>query len=304
MQKIIIDTDAGDDVDDVLAIAFALLHDAVKVEAMTTVGWRSIERARLVRKLLHAAGQDNVPVAAGFALPMTPQTPEQFAGYSRPGKLSHTDVVGEDEQAAFEPVGTTAVDLLIRTIEASPGEISIVCIGQLSNVAAALCARPEIAGRIQQIAIMGGELEIVRREHNIACDAIAAELVLRAGVPVFLGTWSVTRQFVLDEADCNRIKAHGSALTDLLGRCIDRWWPTKGGKVGPVMYDLSPIIWTFDRSPFEVKPMRLRVETAGELTQGMTMPQPGASADDANALVTTGIDAERVREMYLSTLLA
>ncbi len=293
MEPIIIDTDAGEDVDDVLAIALAARWAEVYLRAVTTVGWRADAKARLVRKLLVVAGRSDIPVAAGSPRPMTP------------GPLWHgiqdaqCDLVTPDEFERFAPADEGALDLLTRLIEAQPGKITVVCIGHLTNIAALLTSRPEIAPKIKRLAIMGGETAIVRRENNIAKDVIAADLVFRSGVPIFLGTWSVTRQFVIDPAGCGRIRDHGGDLTDFLHQCIDRWWPHKGGKIGPVMYDAAPIVWTARPDLFTTSPRKIRVETTGELTRGMTLIQNG----EPNALVTEAMDAAAIEKLFYDVVL-
>ncbi|MDQ3815084.1 MAG: nucleoside hydrolase, partial [Armatimonadota bacterium] len=88
-QPILIDTDAGDDVDDVLAIAFALLRPELDVKAITTVSPRSARRADLVKKLLHTVGRDDIPVAAGMELPLRPLTPDEREHLTRPYVTNH-----------------------------------------------------------------------------------------------------------------------------------------------------------------------------------------------------------------------
>lgn len=299
MPRILIDTDAGDDVDDVLAIAFAALRQELQIVAVTTVGWRPHDRAGLVRKVLAACGKPDVPVAVGYELPLTPQSDEERARYTSAAKTNHVDVVSDAERDALAPVNEEAVDLLIRQINAAPGELTIVAIGQLTNIAAALRRAPDLAQKVSAIALMGGEVELLRREHNVHTDVIAADEVFRSGARLFVGTWNVTRRFMLDANDCQRIAAHGSPLAALLTRCIEKWHPHQSWKPGPVMYDLAPVLWAMDPRHIETKPMRLAVELAGTYTRGLTMPIPG----DPNAEVSVSLDPAAIRELYLQTLL-
>ncbi|MEX0776875.1 MAG: nucleoside hydrolase [Phycisphaeraceae bacterium] len=295
---ILIDTDAGDDVDDVLAIAFAARWGRVDLRGVTTVGWQPEDRARLVRKVLDAAGAANVPVAAGSARPLSPQTAEVFARYSGPGKLNHCDVVTPEERQRYAPVAEHAVDMIIRMVRGMPGQLTLVCIGQLTNIAAALKKRSDLAGQIKAIALMGGETELLRAEHNIVQDVAAAHDVLASGVPIFMGTWSVTRRFVLMPDDVQRLRAHDSELTRLLCLCIDKWAPHQSWKPGPVMYDLAPILWVGQPALIATKPKCVRVEAAGTYTRGLTMPVSG----DPNALVSTDLDLPAISDLYHRTL--
>lgn len=307
-QKLIIDTDPGDDVDDVLALAFALLRPELDVRAITTVTPFSDRRVHIVRKLLRTLRGDDhgVSVAAGMRMPLRRVETDEAARMTDNGGyvLNHYPWVTPEEEAREAPVDEDAAGLIIRTVNAHDGEAAVVCIGPTTNLAVALRREPEIAGRIRWIAIMGGEVHLNRAEHNVAWDPHAAEIVLTAGIPLFLGTWDVTRRFVLTPEDCDLLRRRGTPLTDALSRCIDLWSPHKGGKPGPVMYDLAPILWSLDRGTagyYETRPMRVHVETRGEWTRGMTVVR---HQGPANAEVTVDMRADLVRGLYLETVLA
>ncbi len=291
--KLIIDTDAGDDVDDVLAIAFAALRPEIDLLGVTTVTLDARRRAALVRQVLDAAGRGDVPVAAGMQLPLKPITAEQRQKLADERRMNHCPV---------EPLATCgdALDLMIRLIEAHPGEVSLVGIGPLTNIASLMCRRPDLLPAIKAIAVMGGEVDILRVEHNIASDDIAAAHVLGGSFagPVFLGTWSVTRQVVLTHDHCSTITARGTPLCRLLADCIAKWHPHQSWKPGPVMYDLAPIVWAFDPSHFVTKPMHLAVETRGEATRGMTVPRHG----EPHVHVSQSLDAPALHRMLMDTL--
>lgn len=294
MTRIIVDTDIGDDVDDVLALAFALSCPQLDVRAITTVTPGSTKRAGIVRHLLKTTGCEHIPVAAGIELPMRALTTEEQDWMTSESKLNYYGAVPESEHDV-DQVDENAASLIIRTVEQHAGDIGIVAIGPLSNVALALRHRPSIASKISWIAVMGGEIHIHRRENNIAWDPEAAEVVLTAGIPLFLGTWSVTRQFVLSPEDCDRIANNGTTLGAFLGDCIRHWWPYKGDKAGPVMYDLAPLVWSFDRSCFETNLLCIRAEVAGTRTRGMTL----ISAETPNANVTISMDEAKVRQLFM-----
>jgi inosine-uridine nucleoside N-ribohydrolase len=84
-----------------------------------------------------------------------------------------------------------------------------------------------------------------------------------------------------------------------MGRAIDLWHPAHSWKPGPVMYDVFPIVCSFDRSYYTMAPMPVRVETRGEFTRGMTV----VSGDAPNVEVTTGIRSPELRDLYLKTVL-
>lgn len=298
MQKIIIDTDPGQDIDDLLAILFALKRPELDIKAITTVTYPSDKRARLVKRLLRYLDRTDIPVAAGMQFPLRKFTDDEARRqYDLSITLNHY-VFAEPEDDRDAPEGEDAVDLIIRTVEAHPGEIALACIAPLTNIACALRRKPSIAEKIQYIAMMGGETALNRTEHNVAFDYIAADIVLSSGIPLFMGTWDVTRRFVLSKDDCELFNTSSVPLYQALGQAIKHWHPAQSWKPGPVMYDIFPIIWSFDRSYYTVKQMSVQVETKGEFTRGMTV----ARGDGKPIEVTTDVRAAELRELYLKTV--
>ena len=299
MQKILIDTDPGQDIDDLLAIIFALKRPELDVKAITTATQPSAKRARLVKRLLRYVDRTDIPVAAGMELPLRVLSAEEIKFQNDPAMSMNHYSFAEPEDPSDEPVAMDAVDLIIETVEAYPGEIVLACIAPLTNIACALRKRPDIAGKIKYIAMMGGELNLNRVEHNVAFDYIASDIVLDSGIKIYMGTWDVTRRFVLTMEECRRFHEHHAPVIKALGRAIDIWHPAQGWKPGPVMYDIFPMIWAFDQSYYTVKQMFVQVETKGEFTRGMTI-QGGSNP---NIEVTTDIKADAVKELYLKTVL-
>jgi purine nucleosidase/pyrimidine-specific ribonucleoside hydrolase len=294
-QKILIDTDAGDDVDDMLAIAFALLRPELDIKAITTVSPGSARRAQLVRRLLHTVQCDDIPVAAGMELPLRALSTEEIQQMTqREYVLNHAP----EDNTEFDD--TDAISLLIRTVEQHPGEITVVTIGPLTNIACALQRKPEIAAKIRSIAMMGGEVHLPQKEHNLTWDYQASSIVFNSGIPLFMGTWSITRRFTLLPAECEQIKQRDTSLCRLLAECIDSWWPHKGGKPGPVMYDIAPLIWSYDPTCYPTEAMSIGIETRGEFTTGMTVRRDGPT----NVEVSVDILAEEIKALYLETILS
>ena len=298
MQKILIDTDPGQDIDDLLAILFALLRPELDVKAITTVTWPSDGRARLVKRLLRYMGRTNIPVSPGMEAPLYAMSDDEILRQRDLRIAMNHAAFAEPEDPADAPDALNAVDLIIRTVEANPGEVALACLAPLTNIACALQRKPEIAKKIPYIAMMGGETTLNRTEHNVASDYIAADIVLTSGIPLYMGTWDVTRRFVLSQADCDLFRKSGSPLHQAIGKAIDLWQLLQSWKPGPVMYDIFPIIFSFDRSLYTSEPMSVKVETKGEVTCGMTVV--GGNYPKTN--VTTDINATAVRELYLETV--
>jgi len=297
--RILIDTDPGQDIDDLLAIWFALLRPELDVLAITTVTWPSDKRARLIKRLLRYLRRTEIPVAAGMQYPLRTMGAHESAVKQDHATLVNHYGFAKPEDSQDDPNnGSDAVDLIIRTIEAHAGDVTLCCIAPLTNIATALCRQPGIRGKIKQILLMGGETVLNRREHNIAYDYNASQIVLTSGVPIFMGTWDVTRRFVLSKEDCSTIGNHGE-LGAAMSQAIADWHPVQNWKPGPVMYDIFPIIHAYDQSYYTIDQKPVQVETNAGPSRGMTV----VGGDGPKIGVTTDMRADAVRELYLKTIL-
>jgi purine nucleosidase/pyrimidine-specific ribonucleoside hydrolase len=295
MRRVIIDTDPGQDIDDLLALHFALLRPELEVLAITTVTWPSPDRARLVRRLLRHLGREDIPVGAGMELPLRRLSEQELeAQRDRSRAMNHACFA--DPPDPRDAVHEDAVALLIRMLESAAGPVALCCIAPLTNIACLLGRRPDLAERIDGIHLMGGEVGLERCEHNIAFDPVASDIVLSSGIPIRMGTWDVTRRFVLGAEEVGRFAASARPLHQALARAIAAWHPAQAWKPGPVMYDLFPIVSAFDPSHYELAEMAVRVATSGELA-GRTIAGVGE-----RMLVTTGIRTEGLRRLYLETV--
>jgi inosine-uridine nucleoside N-ribohydrolase len=294
--KIILDTDIGSDIDDVYALAFALRHPELELLAVTTVHAYPEERARLVEHLLTTAGRAEIPVRAGWTLPLTSLDADGRRAYLE-RKPNHTQPAA-GVTTAYRP--GEAARLILDTADRHAGDIALVTIGSLTNVAAALAADPGLAQKVRCIAMMAGELNRNHLEYNVRLDPEAADMVLRSGATIFVATWEVSRKLVLLPEHVDLLRRHADPLCAEIVRCTDLWWPHRGVKPGPVLYDISPLLWLLDRSWFETRPMALRVEKGNPLLRGLTYEDPqGASP----VHVSTGFrEPEKARELLLRLL--
>ena len=297
-QKILIDTDPGQDIDDLLAIWFALLRPELQIVGITTVVWPTGRRARLVKRLLRYLDRLDIPVGVGADDPRRSFTPEEQTKWRNFAAAMNHACFAEPPDPLDNPANLMAVDLILRTIREHPGEVILACIAPPTNIAAALTADPGIIPLVKSISLMGGEIALDRSEHNIAFDHDSSRVVLESGIPITMGTWSVTRQLVLDDADCARIRERGTPLCIAMAEAIKAWHPVQSWKPGPVMYDLFPIVHSYDSAFYGTEEMRVRVETEGE-NKGKTL-----LSDDGRLInVTTAIEAEALHRIYMETIL-
>jgi len=276
--KIIIDTDYGDDIDDAIAVSFAAKWPEVEVLAVTTCHVCVRERALMAAKQLRLLGAGHIPCAAGLPRPLAPadaDTERRFAerqpatfGFVEEGDSAHVSA-------------TEAVDLIHRLLQAHPGQVTLVAIGPLTNVAALFQRHPDTVDLVKAVAMMGGDFPGQRKEYNIACDPEAAAKVFAQPVAKFLGTWDVTRRVVMGQAEINALRASPLPACQGLVRQIDLWWPRKGAKTGPVVYDIAPILWTVDPSFFTCRAHRLDVVVQGA-DRGRTVESPQGHVMDVS----------------------
>ncbi len=227
---ILIDTDIGDDIDDALAIAFALRSPEVDVVGITTVFQRAALRARLARHLCAAYGRSDVPVVGGLDRPLL--------GIVRPDWSPNQASVLEGDGPAAPPGGAErarAVDFIIAQGLRREGLV-LVPIGAMTNVAVALAAEPALAGRVRVVA-MGGAWDRDSAEWNIACDPEAAAAVLASGVAVDFVGLDVTMGCRMRAPDMAALSAAPASAPDATLLAFLRAWQGASGG-----HDRAPIL--------------------------------------------------------------
>jgi inosine-uridine nucleoside N-ribohydrolase len=286
-QLAILDTDIGDDIDDAFALALALRSPELKILGITTAFGDTELRARLVDRYLHAVGRDDIAVAAGVPTP-------------------HSNVFTQAEYAQRWPVGIHAdgVEFLLNQIRAHPGEITLIAIGPLVNVEAAIKKNPETFRKLKRVVLMGGSVyrgydgrEGENRppdaEWNINRDPAGAQALLASGVPVFMMPLDST-QVHLETKEREAIFAHGSPLTDQLTLLYHQW---KAGSDGhpdaPTLFDPVAVTYAIRPDLCPASPLRLEVDE-----KGFTRPVTGAP----NAQVCLKSDEKGFLDLLLERL--
>ena len=299
MRKIILDTDIGTDVDDALALSLAVKSPEIDLIAVTTVYGDVNLRARMARKLLRLAGREDVPVAMGVRQPLLRNRAVYWAGHEGQGLLG-------PEDAALPVDRRHAVDVIVETVLASKGEITLVPIGPLTNIATALTREPSVAEHVREIVLMGGvvraadSLRLPWVEHNIRCDPEAASIVLRCGAPITMVPLDVTTRVVVDRAGVERIEAVGTPFALAVADQVRRH-PRFRERGATYTHDPLAVAMVVDRSFCTVEAMQVDVETKGEFTAGATVARL-AGEGTGNAQVCVAVDAPRFQEFLVSRL--
>jgi len=224
LERIILDTDIGTDVDDVMAVALAAVSPELKVEGITTVYGDVDLRSRMVVKTLKLLGRDDIPVMAGSRNVLLRNREIWWLGHEGEGLLSK-----EDEKLKYD--SRHAVDFIIETVMDNPGEITLIGIGPFTNFAIALAREPRVADRVKNIIVMGGSarlgtngMELEYSDHNVSRDPESASLLFRSGAPITMCGYDVTRQVLVGEPEILRLEESGSPLNLAMARMMRIWF--------------------------------------------------------------------------------
>lgn len=309
--KVIIDADPG--VDDSMAILFALQSNAVEVMGITTVfGNVTIENATANALTLVDLAGASVPVARGAERPLVKPRREP------PTFVHGSDGLGEAglQNPAGEPVEQTGAELIVDLARQHPGEITLVPVGPLTNIALALAIEPKLPELIKEVVLMGGAARVEGNvspvaEANIFGDPHAADIVFTAPwrvVMVGLDVTTVVR--TRDDLLARLAKADpevGGFIWKIT-RFYKRFYESRGVTGGFYTHDPSAVAYVIDPTLFETRTARVRVAPDG-FAEGQTITTFGAPPDFWTAWasapdveVCVGVDDQRMLALYEETL--
>lgn len=173
MEKIILDTDLGTDIDDSFTIAYLLAQKKCDLLGITTVSGEAVKRAEMASAICINAGRGDVPIYPGADLPLVrPILQDRANQYPKIAEFVY--------RSDFIP--NTAVDFMRKSIRENPGEVTLLAIGPLTNVALLFCIDPEIPSLLKRLVIMGGcfnqkDPQNPLIEWNVRCDPHASRIV-------------------------------------------------------------------------------------------------------------------------------
>jgi purine nucleosidase len=307
MRRFIIDTDTASD--DAVAILMALQWPAVQVEAITIVsGNVPVEQGSInARYTVELCGADT-PVYHGAARPLL-REPHYALFFHGPDGMGGMNYPAPTRPPAPE----NAVTELIRRFGESPGEITLVTLGPLTNIALALNLEPRLAHWVKECYVMGGAACTVGNitpaaEYNIWCDPEAARIVCHSGMKILMVGWELCRGAAnLTDTDMDIALGFNTPLARFAIDCnqhaiqTNRTWLGDPGLALPdpvtMAVALEPAVCT-RRTPHYVD-----VACDTELTRGMTVvDQLGVTNKAPNLDVCWAIDASRWKETLYQTL--
>ncbi|MFI7448920.1 nucleoside hydrolase [Nonomuraea sp. NPDC049714] len=296
MTKVLIDCDPG--IDDAMALALAAGATGLDLVAITTVGGNvdlalTTANALALREFL---GLGDVPVTPGSA-----------------GALMHRTVRAGDVHGDTGLGGAVlpppllavaeghAVDCIIDTLRAAPGEITLVAIGPLTNLALAVRREPRVVEWARDLVIMGGSFTRGNHnpaaEFNILADPEAAAIVFAAGWTVKMLGLDVTLTAMVTTAELDRMRPLGR-LAELLVPAAQFYGEVTEHR-GPAIHDACAVAYVLDPSLVTMVPAVVNVETIGEFTRGMTVVDFQLRERRPNALVATALNVSRFWDVVL-----
>jgi purine nucleosidase len=243
-RPVLLDTDIGTDVDDILALVLLARAPELQLIGVTTVYGDTTLRARMVRQVLDQMQLPDIPIGIGATETLT-RRPVFWAGHEGEG-MPGLDSVRVDEDV-------TASDLLRRAAAEHRGTLEVFAIGPLTNVAAAIEADDAFAASVHHLYVMGGAFWMEQAEHNIKSDPEAAAIVFGAGIPMTICGLDVTLRAWLREADLPRLREAAGGIGPLLENQVRRWWTYIGAQENnlhdplAILPAIQPEMFRFER---------------------------------------------------------
>ena len=285
-EKVIIDTDVGDDIDDAFAIALALKSPELEILGISTTFGDTEARAKIVDRLLGEAGRTDIPVVAG-----APTQTTNVMNQKRYGEGGHFAKTSH----------ASAVDFVLDQIRRNPGQITLIAIGPQMNVGALIDKDPATFLKLKRVVMMGGSIECgygdlwfctahgPDAEWNIINDIPSAKKLFLSGVPLYVMPLDST-QLKLDEVKRAFLFKQGTPLADALTLLYHEW-----GQQTPTLFDPVTVAYILNPKICPVQPMHIRVDD-----KGFTRREPGAP----NAQVCMHSDADAFFRLQIGRLAA
>ncbi len=308
MRRFLIDTDTASD--DAVALVMALSRPDVDVDAITVVSGnvgldQAVQNALYTVELCGA----EVPVYAGAAKPM--MRPLETAEYVH-GK----DGMGDAGYplSGRVPAEGRGADVIVETILGAPGEITLVALGPLTNVAIAVLLAPEIASAVDRVVVMGGTgvngpgNVSAMAEYNFWADPESAAVVTRAGFPIEFVGWDISiTSAVVDTARHESMKAIGTPLSKFavdIAQVVRRF-AMENGLAGDDLPDPIAMAHAIDPSVATTKRLHVDVMVGDGPQRGvMEVDQLGFGVGEPNVEIVTHYPSDHFFSLLHAALLS
>jgi purine nucleosidase len=305
-RRILLDTDPG--IDDSLTILLALVSAEVELAAVSVTGGNCsmAEGVRNALSVLAIAGHPHVPVCPGVALPLIrpPFTAPITHGDAGLGYARLPD-------SPAQPAHEHGVDMIIREIMAAPGQVTLVAIAPLTNIALAIRKEPRIVEAVREVIVMGGALRADGNttplaEFNFYVDPHAAHIVLHSGLPITLLPWDITKDVLLTQADVDRLVKIDSPVSRFIAdatRFYIEFHQAYFGFAGCSINDPVALALAFMPELARTKPVHVDIEIGSELTIGKAVADfLGKSGREPNVRAVVEFDSARFLAMFIERM--
>jgi len=216
-RPLLLDTDIGSDIDDAVALAYLLRQPCCDLLGITTVSGEPDKRAMLADAVCRAGGRVDIPIHVGV------ETPLLIA--ARQPKAPQAEALTDRWEHRNFPKENTAVEFLRQTIRDRPGEITLLTIGPLTNIALLFALDPEIPLLLKGLTMMGGWYYAPQVEWNISCDPHAAAKVFAAPLPSLTALgMDVTSHCTLPAEECRRRFARAGGALEMVAAMAEVWF--------------------------------------------------------------------------------
>lgn len=254
--KVIIDTDIGDDIDDVFAVDLALISPEIHVVGISATWGDTALRARMLDRLTCEVGRTDIPIDMG------PATASKTTFSQKPWA-----------EQGIEHSHGDAITSLLDQIKRHPCEITLIALGPLTNVGAAIDRDPETFRKLKRVVMMGGSIfrgyddlgystpHGPDAEYNIAMDPAAAQKLFGSGVPIFMMPLDST-QLKFDETKRALLATISTPMTDSL-QVLTAEWQRATHQMTPTMFDAVAVAYAINPTTCPVTPLHIQVDDKG-----------------------------------------
>lgn len=279
--RVVIDTDPG--VDDALALLLAMRSPELKIEAITPVAGNVPLELSLPNalRMVEIAGRTDIPVAVGAKAPLLRRL--VTAAYAH-GENGLGGAVFPEPK--IKPVAEPAAKFISQIVRKYPGEVTLITIGPLTNIATALNMDSELPRIVKSLVMMGGSLSggniTPAAEFNVYVDPEAARIVFQSAIPITMVGLDVTRKTSLTDEHVRILEAGQNPVSQAaakIARNAINHNREQGFLVGPNMHDSLAVAGFLEPSLLKFQDYYVDVETTGELTAGETLGYSPMSGD-------------------------
>jgi purine nucleosidase len=266
---VILDTDLGSDVDDLIALTVLGRLIPQRLRAISTVYGDTVLRARLVAHACERLGLDAIPIIAGTVNPMRGGPPwatgQEGVGWPLRG----------DERIEDRSTGSTA---LSEAIDAQSAPVDLIAVGPLTNLAWALEHDPRLHERVRRVFIMGGFFGGRRVEHNFHADPLAAERVFASQLPITVCGLEITLRAWIGEAEVAALESEDETMARLIAAEARRWWAySSEATPGDSPHDAVCALALIKPELFTTQACEITIASAGSRA-GASVAVPSAAA--------------------------